>query len=92
MREARINKLLKIGVPEELAESSIPCAYKSINNEYFRQLINQVILLMYDNKELQRYYKEYIPIVQIENGKIIVPEIILPERLKKEVRGFYDER
>lgn len=27
---------------------------------------------MYDSKELQRYYKEYIPIAQIENGKVLV--------------------
>lgn len=46
---------------------------------------------MYDSRELQRYYKEYIPIVQIENGKVIVPEVILPERLK-EKRVFNEER
>lgn len=93
LRENRINDLVKKGIPREIAESSIPYKYNEINNEYFRQIINQVIIPMYDSKELQRYYKEYIPIVQIENGKIIVPEVILPERLKeKEKRSFDEER
>lgn len=93
LRASRINDLVKKGVHREIVESSIPDKYNEINNEYFRQIINQVIIPMYDSKELQRYYKEYIPIVQIENGKIIVPEVILPERLKKkEKRGFNEER
>jgi len=93
LRAIRINELVKKGVPREVAESSIPCVYNGINNEYFRQVINQVIVPMYDSKELQRYYKEYIPIVQIEKGKVIVPEVILPERLKKkEMRGFNEGR
>lgn len=93
LRLIRINELIKKRVPREVAESSIPCVYKGINTEYFRQVINQVIVPMYDSKELQRYYKEYIPIVQIENGKVIVPEVILPERLKeKEMREFNEER
>lgn len=93
LRASRINDLVKKGVPREIVESSIPDKYSEINNEYFRQIINQVIIPMYNSKELQRYYKEYIPIVQIENGKVIVPEVILPERLKeKEKRGFNEER
>lgn len=88
LRASRINDLEKKGVPREIVESSIPDKYSEINNEYFRQIINQVIIPMYDSKELQRYYMEYIPIVQIENGKVIVPEVILPERLKeKEMSG-----
>ena len=48
---------------------------------------------MYDSKDLQRYYKEYIPIVQIECGKVIVPEVILPERLKyREMSEMNEER
>lgn len=93
LRASRINDLVKKGVPREIVESSIPDKYSEINNEYFRQIINQVIIPMYDSKDLQRYYKEYIPIVQIEHGKVIVPEVILPERLKeKERRGFNEER
>ena len=91
LRTIRINELVKCGVSREVAEKSIPCVYNGINNEYFGQVINRVVVPMYDNRELQRYYKEYIPIVQIENGKVIVPEVILPERLK-EKRVFNEER
>lgn len=93
LRARRIYDLAKKGISSEIAESSIPCKYNGIKNEYFRQIVNQVIIPMYDSKELQRYYKEYIPIVQIENGKLIVPEVILPERLKtKEMSGVNEER
>ena len=97
LRMTRINDLTKPktkkGIPREIAESSIPYEYKGINNEYFKQVVDQVIIPMYDSKELQRYYKEYIPIVQIENGKIIVPEVILPERLRyKETSDLNGER
>ena len=91
LRTIRINELVKCGVSREVAEKSIPRVYNGINNEYFRQVINRVVVPMYDSRELQRYYKEYIPIVQIENGKVIVPEVILPERLK-EKRVFNEER
>ena len=91
LRTIRINELVKCGVSREVAEKSIPRVYNGINNEYFRQVINRVLVPMYDSRELQRYYKEYIPIVQIENGKVIVPEVILPERLK-EKRVFNEER
>ena len=99
LRMTRINDLTKPkpktkkGIPREMAESSIPYEYTGIKNEYFRQVVDQVIIPMYDSKELQRYYKEYIPIVQIENGKIIVPEVILPERLRyKEMSDLNGER
>lgn len=93
LRARRIDDLAKKGVPREIAESAIPGKYNGIKNEYFRQIVNQVIIPMYDSKELQRYYKEYIPIVQIENEKVIVPEVILPERLKaKERSGVNEER
>ena len=42
---------------------------------------------MYDSKDLQKYYREYIPIAQIENGKVLVPEVILPERLRIKEKG-----
>lgn len=71
LRARRIDDLAKKGVPREIAENSIPSKYNGIKNEYFRQIVNQVIIPMYDSKELQRYYKEYIPIVQIENEKVI---------------------
>ena len=66
----------------EQAEKLIPHTYNGINNDYFRQVVDQIVIPMYDSIDLQIYYKEYIPIVQIENGKVLVPEIILPERLK----------
>lgn len=48
---------------------------------------------MYDKPDLQRYYKEYIPIAQIENGKVLVPEVILPSRLRaKNIGEGHDER
>lgn len=82
LRTSRINELSRKGLSREIVEKSIPEEYKGIKNDYFRQIVNQVIIPMYDSKELQRYYKEYIPIAQIENGKVLVPEVILPERLK----------
>lgn len=68
LRTSRINKLSE-KFSKEMLEKSIPEKYKGIKNDYFRQVVNQVIIPMYDSKELQRYYKEYIPIAQIENGK-----------------------
>ena len=48
---------------------------------------------MFDRKDLQMHYMEYIPIAQIEKGKVIVPEIILPERLRiKDVGDGYGDR
>lgn len=85
------NKLTRNRIPKEIAEAAIPDEYEGINHEHFRQIINQVIIPMYDSKDLQRYYKEYIPIVQIENGKIIVPEVIVPERLKKKEMSEFNE-
>ena len=74
-------------------EDVISNEYKGIDNEDFRQLVNKVVIPMYDSKDLQRYYKEYIPIAQIEYGKILVPEIILPERLRyKEMSRNNEER
>ena len=89
----RINKLVKNGISREIAEKSIPNNYKGINNDYFRQVVEKVVIPMYDRKDLQRHYKEYIPIAQIENGKVLVPEVILPERLKyKEIGEENEER
>lgn len=83
LREARIMELEKnYNIPTEKGKRLIPEKYSGINNEHFRQVIDQVIIPMYDKPELQREYKEYIPIAQIENGKVLVPEIILPTRLK----------
>ena len=94
LRKARIKDLNeKYGLPLDKCESIIPSKYGGIKNEYFRQVINQVILPMYDSKDLQKYYREYIPIAQIENGKVLVPEVILPERLRiKEKGGSIEER
>lgn len=91
LRRARINDLSRQGISKEEAEERIPDKYNGIKNEYFRQVVNQVIIPMYDSKELQRYYKEYIPIAQIENGKVLVPEVILPERLKYKEKSKRDE-
>lgn len=94
LRKERIKQLNEqYGFQKEICEEIVPCKYKGIGNDYFREVINKVVIPMYDSSELQRYYKEYIPIVQIENGKIIVPEVILPERLKyKEKGGSIGER
>lgn len=82
LRIARVDELVRRRISREEVEKSIPHKYNGIKNDYFRRVVNQVIIPMYYNKDLQRQYKEYIPIVQIENGKVLVPEIILPERLK----------
>ncbi|MBR0427087.1 MAG: hypothetical protein IJK18_02645 [Clostridia bacterium] len=94
LRKIRINKLVEDGITQrEIAENSIPCKYCGINNTIFEQIIEKVIFPMFTATELQKNYKEYISIVQIENGKIIVPEIILPERLRiKEKSGNNEER
>lgn len=89
LRIERINELVKNKISRETAEKSIPYSYNGIENDYFRQVIDKVIIPMYDSKDLQRHYKEYIPIAQIENGKVLVPEVILPERLK--YKGIVEE-
>lgn len=92
LRKLRIESL-KRKIPIEELEKAIPQEYLGINNEDFRQVINQVIIPMYDKPDLQRYYKEYIPIAQIENGKVLVPELILPSRLRaKNIGEGHDER
>ena len=91
LRIARISDLVKDKMPREEAEKVIPCQYNGMKDEYFRQVVDQVIIPMYDRKDLQRHYKEYIPIAQIENGKVLVPEIILPERLKFKEKGKESE-
>lgn len=91
LRTARINELSRQGISKEEVEKSIPYKYNGIKNDYFRQVVNKVIIPMYDSKDLQRLYKEYIPIAQIENGKVLVPEVILPERLKYKEKGVESE-
>lgn len=91
-RIARVNELSRKGISRKEVEKAIPYKYNGIKNDYFRQVVNQVIIPMYDSKDLQKYYlqkyyKEYIPIAQIENGKVFVPEVILPERLKYKEKG-----
>ena len=67
MRKARIKDLNeKYGLSIEKCEDLVPAEYSGIKNEYFRQVINQVILPMYDSKDLQRYYREYIPIARFK--------------------------
>ncbi len=85
LRKARIEDLNtneNYSMSLEECERIVPNTYTGIKSEYLRQVINQVIIPMYTKEDLQKYYKEYVPIVQIENGKVLVPEIILPERLK----------
>lgn len=91
LRTARLNELSRKGISRQEVEKSIPCKYNGIKNDYFRQVVNQVIIPMYDSKDLQRRYKEYIPIAQIENGEVLVPEVILPERLKYKEKGVESE-
>lgn len=91
LRNARVNELSRKGISREEVEKAIPYKYSGIKNDYFRQVVNQVIIPMYDSKDLQRHYKEYIPIAQIENGKVLVPEVILPERLRYKEKGVESE-
>ncbi len=91
LRTARLNELSRKGISRQEVEKSIPCKYNGIKNDYFIQVVNQVIIPMYDSKDLQRRYKEYIPIAQIENGEVLVPEVILPERLKYKEKGVESE-
>ena len=88
LRRERIAYLTQKGIPEDIIENSIPRDYNGIDNEYFRQVINKVMIPMFDRKDLQMHYMEYIPIAQIEKGKVIVPEIILPERLRKKEKNY----
>lgn len=93
LRNARVKDLIRQGISREKIEEVLPYKYDGMKNDYFRQVVNQIIFPMYDSKDLQRNYKEYIPIAQIENGNVLVPEIILPERLKyKEKRKESEER
>ena len=93
LRKARVEELIRKGISREIIEGAIPMEYKGIDNEDFKQVIDKVVIPMYNSKDLQRYYKEYIPIAQIEYGKILVPEVILPERLRfKEMSGVNEER
>lgn len=82
IREERIEQLVKDGVERGVAKRAIPEQYERIKPETIRQIIEEILIPMYGNSEMQRYYEEYITIVQIENGKIVVPEIIRPERLR----------
>ena len=43
---------------------------------------------MYLSADKLQKYKEYTTIVQVENGRIVVPEIILPERLRKKEKNY----
>jgi hypothetical protein len=92
LREDRIKDLIKdFGLSLEECNQVIPNEYKGIKSEHLRQTFNQVILPMYDRKDLQRYYQEYIAIAQIENDKVLVPEIILPERLRQKAKSTSEE-
>jgi hypothetical protein len=92
LREDRIKSLIKdFGLSLEECNQAIPNEYKGIKSEHLRQTFNQVILPMYDSEDLQRYYQEYIAIAQIENDKVLVPEIILPERLRQKEKNTSGE-
>lgn len=67
---------------QEEAEKAIPSSYQGISKSNFDELVEKVMFPMYANKELQNHYKEFIPIVQFEKGRLVVPEIIGPDRLK----------
>lgn len=71
---------------EKECETFIPCEYQGISDECFQEVLNQIVVQMYDARDLQRNYKEYIAIAQIEDKNIICPEIILPARLKYKVK------
>jgi len=82
-RNRRINQLVLKGILSlKEAENVIPMQYQGISKDILNKVIEKVIFPMYENSELQQHYKEFIPIVQFEKEKIVVPEIICPDRLK----------
>lgn len=87
-RDSRIQDLIQRGVDPSIAESAIPISYGGISNSIFQQINDSVILKMYLAADKLKKYKEYITIVQVENGRIVVPEIILPERLRTKSRNY----
>lgn len=89
-RKSRIKDLIRqFGLTEKECESLIPKEYQGIKNGYFQEVLDKIVVPMYDARDLQRSYREYIPIAQIENGNVVCPEVILPTRLK--YKQFSDE-
>ena len=82
LRNNRIQDLIQRGVDSSIAESAIPETYGGMSNLTFQQINDDVILKMYLAADKFKKYKEYITIVQVENNRIVVPEIILLERLR----------
>lgn len=83
-RKRRINELVSKNVLSlKDAENAIPITYRGMSKYDLEDVIRDVIFPMYQNKELQEHYKEFIPVVQFEKGRLVVPEIIGPDRLKK---------
>ena len=82
LRESRIKDLIQRGIDLNIAETAIPLEYSGISNSIFQQINEDIIYKMYQVTDKLQKYKEYTIIVQVENDKIIVPEIILPERLR----------
>lgn len=86
-RKARIVDLMKqFKFTEKECEAFIPSEYQGISDGCFQEVLDQIVVQMYDARDLQRNYKEYIAIAQIEDKNIICPEIILPARLKYKVK------
>ena len=82
-RESRIQELIKdFKLTKKECEFLIPMEYVGIKNGYFQEVLDNIVVPMYDAKTLQLNYREYIPIIQIEKGQLVCPEIILPTRLK----------
>ena len=82
LRESRIKDLIQRGIDLNIAETAIPLEYSGISNSIFQQINEDIIYKMYQVADKLQKYKEYTIIVQVENDRIIVPEIILPERLR----------
>ena len=87
-RNIRIKDLIQKGIKPEIAKSAIPIEYRGISNSTLEQINDNIILRMYLKADKLKRYKEYITIVQVENGRIVVPEIILPERLKRKEKNY----
>ena len=88
LRESRIQDLIQRGVDPNIAKTAIPIEYSGISNSIFQQINDGIILKMYLSADKLQKYKEYTTIVQVENGRIVVPEIILPERLRKKEKNY----
>ena len=84
-RELRIQSLSSEELDEEFLEANIPKQYKPMSAGTMQEIKDKIIFPLFNAKDLQRQYKEYTAICNIQKGKIICAEIYRSERhLNKE--------